>query len=42
MCLALPFDDVDNLIGFRAKDDISSLDEDEMISTPFGIDFDHA
>ncbi|MDB5635271.1 MAG: hypothetical protein JWP51_179 [Bradyrhizobium sp.] len=34
------FDDVDDLVSVRAKDDVPAVHEDEIISTPFRIDFD--
>jgi hypothetical protein len=33
------FDDVDDLVGVRAKDDVPAVHEDEIVATPFRIDF---
>jgi hypothetical protein len=37
--IRLAFDDVDDLVGVRAKNDVPAAHEDEIVSTPFRIDF---
>src|SRR6202790_4052014 len=32
-------DDVDDLVGMRAKNDVLAVNEDKLVSTPFRIDF---
>jgi hypothetical protein len=35
----LTFDDVNDLVGVRAKNDVLAVHKDEIVSTPFRIDF---
>ena len=39
LVLVLSFDDVNDLVGVRAKNDVLAMHQDEIISTPFRIDF---
>ena len=41
VCLvdSLPFDDVNDLVGLRAKNNVLAAHQDEIVSTPFRIDF---
>jgi hypothetical protein len=37
--IRLTFDDVNDLVGVRAKNDVPAVHQDEFVSTPFRIDF---
>jgi hypothetical protein len=37
--IRLTFDDVNDFMGVRAKNDVAAAHQDEIVSTPFRIDF---
>ncbi len=39
---ASSFDDVNDLVGTRAQDDVSAANQDEIIPTPFGVNFNNS
>jgi hypothetical protein len=40
LSLALAFDDVDDFVGLRTNNDVSTMHQDKVVTAPFRIDFD--